>query len=60
MKFTVTFKHKKDTKGTFVFEEEGELGVKIGQIYVQKHAFAELGKAPDRITVTVETVEAGK
>lgn len=53
MKFTASFKFEKSTKNTHKFMEQGpEDDHKVGQLYVQKSAFAD--KVPDTITVTVE------
>jgi hypothetical protein len=50
-KFTVKFTKEKETKGTFVYTEEGDTP-KIGTLYLKKAAAAEIGN-PESITVTV-------
>ena len=51
-KFTIKFNKEKETKGTFVYTEEGDTP-KVGTLYLKKPAAAELGN-PESITVTIQ------
>lgn len=51
-KATAEFKFKKDTKGTYVYEELDEILPKVGTIYVKKHTLGPT--APEKLTVTLE------
>jgi len=53
-KVTFTMHGDKETKGTYRFEEEVEIGNNpvIGSLYIKKSTFE--GKAPERIQVTIE------
>lgn len=53
---TAVFAYEKATKNTFRFEEQTDgQPPKVGTLYVQKWAFK--GSAPQKVTVTVSTVE---
>lgn len=56
MKIEIELSHEKQTKNTERYTEEVEYGETaiIGTLYIQKKAFAEHGKAPDKIKVMVE------
>lgn len=51
-KATAEFKLKKETKGTFVYEETDEIQPKIGTIYVKKYTVG--APAPEKLTVNLE------
>ncbi len=51
--FTTTFKLKKETKGTYVYEEEDTIQPKIGTLYVKKYALG--ANPPARLTVSVKS-----
>jgi hypothetical protein len=57
MKFEVVLEYEKSTKRTYRFIEN-DPNFKIGTLYIQKSAFGD--KVPDRIKVTVETIEVAK
>ena len=46
------FKLKKETKGTYVYEELDEIQPKVGTIYVKKYTVG--APAPEKLTVTME------
>ncbi len=46
------FKFKKETKGTYVYEETDEIQPKVGTIYVKKYTLG--AKAPENLTVNLE------
>ena len=51
-KATAQFNLKKETKGTYVYEEADEIQPKVGTIYVKKYTLG--AKAPESLTVTLE------
>jgi hypothetical protein len=48
----IQFTKDKETKGTFVYREDGD-NQKVGSLYLKKAAAEELGN-PDKIKVTLE------
>lgn len=53
----ITLAQDKDTKNTVRYvEEEGDRGLILGTVYVQKWAAAQLGK-PSKIRITIEATE---
>lgn len=55
----ITFTFRNETKNTFRFQEEAEDDDIIGSLYIRKSAFAD-GKAPESLTVTIETAAVKK
>ena len=51
-KATAEFKLKKETKGTYVYEETDDIQPKVGTIYVKKYTVG--APAPEKLTVTLE------
>ena len=51
-KATAEFKLKKETKGTYVYDELDEIQPKVGTIYVKKYTVG--AAAPEKLTVTLE------
>jgi hypothetical protein len=49
---TITFIKKKETKGTWLFEEVGDVP-SVGTLYVKKHALQSMGW-PQELDVTIE------
>lgn len=52
MKATAEFKLKKETKGTYVYEETDEIQPKVGTIYVKKYTVG--APPPAVLQVTLE------
>lgn len=51
----IVFVKKKETKGTWVYEEQGsDLDTQIGVLYVKKHAVGKLG-SPQTLYVTLNS-----
>lgn len=53
----VSFKRGKETKGTWVYEEDAEEGEEFGipTLYIRKTAIDKLGGSfPDKLTITIE------
>lgn len=56
MSISIDLEHDKSTKNTERYMEEVEYGqtAVIGILYIQKSAFADEGKAPEKITAQIE------
>ncbi len=51
-KATAEFTLKKDTKGTYVYQENDEIQPKVGTIYVKKYTLG--ATPPKKLTVTLD------